>query len=81
MELELSQITESCNNPVVENGNSKEYLVKTIGRDFNKSISNLNGLVSLLNDSSTSEADIEQIHLYLSIEVKKLRLLVLNICG
>lgn len=60
---------------------SKEEIISTIGRDFYKSVANINGLVSLLNNAATSDSDVETIHRYLSIEAHKLDFLVKGICG
>ena len=80
MELEISPSTETYKlaNKLEF---ARENVVKTIGRDFNKSVANLNGLVALLNEGDTSAVETKQIHRYLTIEVKKLKAMVLNICG
>lgn len=81
MELEPRPTTETYHHLVNETKISNENVVKTIGRDFNKSVANLNGLIALLNEGNTSEMETEQIHRYLTIEVKKLKAMVLNICS
>ncbi len=60
---------------------SKEQLQQTIGRDFNKSIANILGLVSLLDENCTSGQDFEDIRRYLSTEANNLDVMVKNICA
>lgn len=59
---------------------SKEQLQRTIGRDFNKSVANILGLVSLLDDGGISDPDFEDIRRYLSTEANNLDVMVKNIC-
>lgn len=72
---------QKMNNHITELTTSNEKIISTIGRDFNKSVANINGLVSLLSDASASDPDVEIIHRYLSIEAHKLDFLVKDICG
>lgn len=59
---------------------SKEQLQQTIGRDFNKSIANILGLVSLLDDNCTSGQDFEDIRRYLFTEATNLDVMVKKLC-
>lgn len=68
-------------NLIDELTSSKEKIVSVIGRDFNKSVANIVGLVALMDDPDTSDQDVKDIHRYLSIEANNLHLLVKNICG
>lgn len=63
------------NTLINELTSSKEKIISTIGRDFHKSVANINGLVSLLKDVAASDPDAETIHRYLSIEANKSDLL------
>lgn len=60
---------------------SKEQLQQTIGRDFNKSIANILGLVSLLDENSASDRDFEDIRRYLSTEATNLDVMVKKLCA
>lgn len=60
---------------------SNEKIIKIIGRDFNKSVSNIAGLVSLLDDNDISEQDFKTIKNLLSVEAFKLRFMVKEICS
>lgn len=57
-----------------------EKIISTIGRDFNKSVANIKGLISLLDNISVSDPDFKQIHHYLSAEALKLQYMVRDIC-
>lgn len=59
---------------------SKEQLQQTIGRDFNKSIANIVGLVSLLDNNSASDPDFDNIRRYLSTEATNLDVMVKELC-
>ncbi len=60
---------------------SKEKISKIIGRDFNKSVANIIGLVSLLDDTAISDQDFKTIQKHLDTEAKNLRLMVKDICS
>ncbi len=59
---------------------SKEQILRTIGRDFNKSVANIVGLVSMLEDG-VSDQDFEIIRSYLSKEATNLHVMVKGICS
>lgn len=59
---------------------SKEKIVKLIGRDFNKSVCNMIGLIDLLKDEDPASEDFKNIQKYLSKEASKLHTLVENVC-
>lgn len=60
---------------------SKEQIQRIIGRDFNKSVANILGLISLLNAGFNSDQDLEDIHHYLATEANNLHLMVKKICA
>ena len=72
---------QKMNNHITELTTFNEKIISTIGRDFHKSVANINGLVSLLNDVTAADPDVETIHRYLSIEARKLDFMVKDICG
>ena len=59
---------------------SKEQIRSIIGRDFNKSVANILGLVSLLEEGFTTGRDLDDIRRYLSTEANNLDVMVKNIC-
>lgn len=59
---------------------SEEKILCTIGRDFNKSVANINGLISLLNDLDIADPDYKRAQSYLSVEAHKLQFMVKDIC-
>ena len=59
---------------------SKEQILRIIGRDFNKSVANIVGLVSLLEDG-VSDQDFDSIRSYLSKEATNLHVMVKGICS
>ncbi|MGI4750722.1 MAG: hypothetical protein ACRYFB_08815 [Janthinobacterium lividum] len=60
---------------------SKEQIQRIIGRDFNKSVANILGLISLLHAGFNSDQDLEDIHHYLATEANNLHLMVKKICA
>lgn len=60
---------------------SKEQIRSMIGRDFNKSVANIRGLISLLDEGFTSGHDLEYIRSYLSTEASNLDVMVKNMCA
>ena len=82
MELSLKHRKAEKNyNLINEFTFSKEKIMSVIGRDFNKSVANIVGLVALLKDETdNSDQDINTIHQYLSIEANKLNTLVKDLC-
>ena len=60
---------------------SKEKVIKIIGKDFNKSVANIIGLVSLLDDTAVSDQDFKTIQKYLTTEANNLNLMVKDICS
>ncbi len=81
MELLIEYKAEKQHSLVEELTTSKERIMCTIGRDFYKSVANINGLISLLNDGSAADPDFKQIHSYLSKEASKLQSMVKEICA
>ncbi len=73
--------TEIERKVIAELTSSKERIIKSVGRDFNRSVANIKGLVSLLEDDKISEEDFKSIQNYLAAEAKKLDVLVKNICA
>lgn len=60
---------------------SKEQLLQKVGRDVNKSVANIVGLVSLLDDSNSKDLDFNKIRRYLSSEATNLHGMVKEICS
>lgn len=52
-----------------------------MGNDFNKSVANISGLISLLNAGFTSGKDLEDIRRYLSIAATNLNMMIKDLCG
>lgn len=73
--------TEKERKVIAELTSSKERIIKSVGRDFNRSVANIKGLVSLLEDDKISEEDFKSIQNYLAAEAKKLDVLVKDICA
>lgn len=73
--------TEKEGKVIAELTSSKERIIKSVGRDFNRSVANIKGLVSLLEDDKISEEDFKSIQNYLAAEAKKLDVLVKDICA
>lgn len=59
---------------------SKQRIIKMIGRDFNKSVCNIIGLLNLLKDEDPASEDFKNIQKYLSKEASHLHTLVENEC-
>lgn len=81
MEFIIKPATSKKQHHLVEESVSKEQIRSTIGRDFNKSVANIRGLVSLLDEGFTSGQDLENIRRYLSTEASNLDVMVKNICA
>lgn len=81
MEFIIKPATAKKQQRTTEKLFSKEQIQSTIGRDFNKSVANIRGLVSLLEEGFTSGQDLDYIRRYLSTEASNLDVMVKNICA
>jgi len=81
MEFIIKPATAKKHQRTTQESVSKEQLQSTIGRDFNKSVANIRGLVSLLEEGFTSGQDLDYIRRYLSTEASNLDVMVKNICA
>ena len=59
---------------------SKE-MMRVIGRDVNKSVCNLAGLVELLKDEDPAHEDFQNIQMHMNTEVTQLRRLIADMCS
>lgn len=78
--MELLVESKKAYNVTDEGSFRDEKILSRIGRDFNKSVANINGLISLLDDLNTSDPDFKKIQHYLSSEALKLQVMVKDIC-
>ncbi len=81
MEFIIKPATAKKQHLLTEELVSKEQIRSTIGRDFNKSVANIRGLVSLLDEGFTSDRDLDYIRRYLSTEASNLDVMVKNMCA
>ncbi len=81
MELVLKhcQTEQGCNH-FTELTSSNQKLLSVIGRDINKSVANLLGLIALLDEEGIADPDFKAIHIYLAQESKKLHFIVREVC-